>query len=32
MVVVVFDNELKAYNGYRALAELDSEGSISIHA
>jgi uncharacterized membrane protein len=32
MLVVVFDNELKAYDGFRALAELDSEGSISIHA
>jgi uncharacterized membrane protein len=32
MLVVVFDNELKAYDGYRALAELDSEGSISVHA
>ncbi len=32
MLVVVFDNELKAYDGYRALTELDSEGSISIHA
>jgi uncharacterized membrane protein len=32
MLVVVFDNELKAYDGYRALSELDSEGSISVHA
>ena len=32
LLVVVFDNELKAYDGTRALAELDSEGSISIHA
>jgi len=32
MLVVVFDNELKACDGYRALTELDSEGSISVHA
>jgi uncharacterized membrane protein len=32
MLVVVFDNELKAYDGSRALKELDSEGSISVHA
>lgn len=32
MFVVVFDNELKAYDGYRALSELDAEGSISVHA
>lgn len=32
MLVVVFENELKAYDGSRALKELDSEGSISIHA
>jgi len=32
MIVVVFDNEVKAYNGSRALNELDAEGSISVHA
>ncbi len=32
MLVVVFDNETKAYEGFHALAELDKEGSISIHA
>jgi len=32
MLVVVFDNELKAYDGSRALKELHSEDSISIHA
>jgi len=32
MLVVVFENELKAYDGSRALTQLDSEGSISIHA
>jgi len=32
MLVVVFDNELKAYDGFKALTELDSAGSISIHA
>jgi len=32
MVVVVFDNELKAYDGSRVLKELDAENSISIHA
>ena len=32
MLVVVFENELKAYDGYRALSDLESEGNISIHA
>jgi uncharacterized membrane protein len=32
MLVVVFDNETKSYEGSRALKELDQEGSISIHA
>ena len=32
MVVVVFENELKAYDGSRAMKALDSEGSISVHA
>jgi uncharacterized membrane protein len=32
MLVVVFDNETKAYEGSRALAEVDREGSIAIHA
>ena len=32
MLVVVFDNETKAYEGSRALNQLDFEGSISIHA
>jgi len=32
MLVVVFDDESKAYEGSRALAQLDSEGSISVHA
>ena len=32
MLVVVFENELKAYDGSRELAALDSEGSISVHA
>ncbi len=32
MLVVVFDNEKKAYDGSRALKELDSEGSISVYA
>ena len=32
MLVVVFDDELKAYDGSRALTELDAEGSISIHS
>lgn len=32
MVVVVFDNEKKAYDATRAIGELDSEGSISVHA
>lgn len=31
-MVVVFPNELKAYDGSRELAALDSEASISIHA
>ncbi len=32
MLVVVFENELKAYDGSRALMALDSEGSISVHS
>ena len=32
MLVVVFENELKAYDGSRAIADLESEGRISIHA
>jgi uncharacterized membrane protein len=32
MLVVVFDNEVKAYEGKKALLELDSEGNISIYA
>ena len=32
MLIVVFENELKAYDGSRALADLESEGSISVHA
>jgi uncharacterized membrane protein len=32
MLVVVFENELKAYDGSRALKALDAEGSISVHA
>lgn len=32
MLVVVFDNEPKAYQGLRALNRLDAEGSITIHA
>jgi len=30
MLVVVFDNEAKAYEGKRALLQLDAEGSISV--
>jgi uncharacterized membrane protein len=32
MLVVVFDNDVKAYEGSRALNQLDSEGSVAIHA
>jgi uncharacterized membrane protein len=32
MLVVVFDNEAKAYDGKRALLELDAEGSLSAFA
>jgi uncharacterized membrane protein len=32
MLVVVFDNEAKAYEGARRLNQLDNEGSITIHA
>jgi uncharacterized membrane protein len=32
MLVVVFDNETKAYEGKRALMQLDNEGSISVYA
>ena len=31
MLVVVFDNEVKAYEGKRALLQLDAEGSISVY-
>jgi uncharacterized membrane protein len=32
MLVVVFDNESKAYEGKKALQQLDAEGSISVYA
>lgn len=32
MLVVVFDDETKAYEGSKALGELDDEGNISIYA
>jgi uncharacterized membrane protein len=32
MLVVVFDNETKAYEGKKALLQLDGEGSISLYA
>ena len=32
MLVVVFDDESKAYEGSHALKQLDAEGSITIHA
>jgi uncharacterized membrane protein len=32
MLVVVFDNEAKAYEGSRALYQLDQEGNVSIYA
>lgn len=32
MLVVVFDNEEKAYQGQRALLQLDGEGSIGVYA
>ena len=32
MLVVVFDNETKAYEGSRVLNQLDSEGNITVHA
>ena len=32
MLVVVFDNETKAYEGKKALMQLDAEGSISVYA
>src|SRR6516164_3744343 len=32
MLVVVFDNENKAYEGKKALQKLDGEGSISVYA
>jgi uncharacterized membrane protein len=32
MLVVVFDSESKAYEGTNALAQLDREGSITVHA
>ncbi len=32
MLVVVFDSELKAYDGSRALQELQNEGSINLYS
>src|SRR6516225_4473128 len=32
MLVVIFPNESKAYEGRRALQQLDSEGSVSVYA
>jgi hypothetical protein len=32
LLVVIFDDEKKAYEGSRALSALDAEGSISIHS
>jgi uncharacterized membrane protein len=32
MLVVIFDNEAKAYEGEKALLQLDAEGSVSIYA
>jgi uncharacterized membrane protein len=32
MLVVVFDNESKAYEGKKALLQLDAEGSINVYA
>jgi uncharacterized membrane protein len=32
MLVVVFDNDIKAYEGKNALLQLDAEGSISVYA
>lgn len=32
MVVVVFDNETKAYEGEKALLKLDAEGSLAVYA
>jgi uncharacterized membrane protein len=32
MLVVVFDNESKAYEGKKALLQLDGEGSITAYA
>jgi len=32
MLVVVFDNEVKAYEGARGLNQLDTDGTIAIHA
>jgi len=32
MIVVVFDSETKAYEGSRILKQLDTEGSVTVHA
>jgi len=32
MLVIVFDNENKAYEGKKALQQLDNEGSVSVYA
>jgi len=32
MLVAVFEDEVKAYEGARKLSQLDNEGSITVHA
>src|SRR5579883_751592 len=32
MLVAIFDNETKAYEASRALAQLDADGSVAVHA
>jgi len=32
MLVIIFDDEKKAYEGSRALLQLDGEGSVTVHA
>lgn len=32
LLIIVFDTEEKAYQGQRALKQLDADGMLSIHA
>ena len=32
IIIIIFDKESKAYDGYKALKELDAEGTITLYA